>query len=703
MIRWVMNKYTFSGGLLFVFILIVGVGIFMREEVSAHECTIKTVADIEQLFSYDPQEIKKRFAAVTEYLRDGVEDILAVPVNDRSFANTIKPIDELSRYVTIHISPLFDQSYVNPSKDIRHLVQAEYLQLDQVMQNVLSKNVELYKACESYVNGNYKKEKAGLNSESVRLVTELMKRFKRNGLDLPADKLNELKDITNKLNALEIEFDKNIAEENRKLHVTREELAGTSDDFINNLKKTDDGKYILGTDYPTFFGVMNNSTVEATRKKMYELFENRAYPANMPVLDKVIALRDKLGKLLGYNSYAEYELDDQMIKTPKRAYDFINGLIDEARSKQKDEFEKLTKELPASVVLDADGKIKPWDKRYLKEEYKKKHFNLDDEKIAEYFPVDNTLKEVFDIYQTLLDLKFESIKINNLWHEDVRAIKIIDKRTDNIIGYLLLDLYPRDGKYTHACHDTLVAAQKLPNGTICPALSIVIANFPKPQNGRPGLLKHDDVKTFFHEFGHAMHALLGATEMVTFAGTSVKTDFVETPSQMFEKWLDDEELLQRIGRHYKTGEPLPKDIIEKLVGIIRFDSGSFIAGQGYYSLLALDYFGPGEKKDTQEISEKLYKKSLPYTQWVPDTHFQAAFGHLMGYGAQYYGYLWSRVFALDLFDTIKKEGMLSPKAGQRFIDDILGKGGSEDPNVLLKNYLGREPNQEAFLKEYGIK
>ena len=697
-----MNKYTFSGGLLFVFILIVGVGIFMREEVSANECTIKTVSDIEQLFAYDPKEIKSRFAATMEHIQDVVDAILAIPNDERSFCNTFKSIDDLVRYITTHIAPLFDQSYVNPSKEIRDLVQFEYLQLEQVMQNLMSKNVALYKACKAYVEGNYNKEKESLSQEERRFVTELMKRFKRNGLDLPADKIKELKEITNKINALEIEFDKNIAEENRKIHVTREELGGLSDDFINNLKKTDDGKYILGTDYPTFFGVMNNSTVETTRKQMYDLFSNRAYPVNMPVLDKVIALRDKLAHILGYNSYAEYELDDQMIKTPKHAYDFIDGLIADSQNKQKDEFEKLTKELPSSVILDAEGKFKPWDIRYVKEQYKKKHFNLDDEKIAEYFPVDNTLKEIFDIYQTLLDLKFEPITINNLWHPEVLAIKVTNKQTNGIIGYLLLDLYPREGKYTHACHDTLLAAQKLSNGSVCPALSIVIANFPKPQNGRPGLLKYDDVKTFFHEFGHAMHALLGSTEMATFAGTAVKKDFVETPSQMFEKWLDDTELLQRIGRHYKTGEPLPKEIIDKLVGIVRFDSGSFIATQGYYSLLSLDYFSPGEKKDTQGISEELAKKILTYTQWDPNNHFQASFGHLMGYGAQYYGYLWSRVFAIDLFDTIKKEGLLSPKAGQRLISSILGRGGSKDPDVLLKDYLGREPNQKAFLKEYGI-
>jgi thimet oligopeptidase len=697
------NKYTFSGGLLFVLLVFVGTGLFMRKEIQAGECVIQGIDDIERLFSYDPQEIKKRFAMVEEYITEQVDDILVIPAGDRSFDNTMRPLDSIVRFVTANIVPLFDQSYVNPSSEIRNLVQQEWVALEKFIQDKVEKNVDLFKACQAYVAQNYKKQQKDLSPESQRFVDEIMLKFKRSGLDLPADKLNELKDVTNKISALTIEFDKNIAESNKKIHVDRAGLDGLSNDFIEGLEKDADGKYILGTDYPTYHAIMKQCIVEDTRKRMYQLYNTRAYPVNIEVLNKIIALRDELAKILGYKSFAEYELEDQMIKTPKRAYDFIEALMKRAKGKQLEEFEILTKELPQSVSLSADGKMKPWDVAYLKEEYKKKHFSIDDEKVAEYFPVDHTLQEIFTVYQTLLGLKFEPVTIKGLWDPEVKSIKVVNKEDDRVLGYLLLDLYPRPGKYTHACQDTLVFAEKLSDGSYCPALSIVIANFPKPQNGRPGLLKFDDVKTFFHEFGHAMHALLGRTELATFSGTSVKRDFVETPSQMFEQWLDDKEVLQTIGRHYITGEALPENIIKKLSELLKFDSGSFVEGQGVYSLLALDVFGPGAHKDTHAIAEKLYKNALPNTQWDPDNHFEAAFGHLTGYGAQYYGYLWSRVFALDLFEQIEKEGLLSPKAGQRFIKEVLGRGGSADPDVLLKNYLGREPNQEAFFKAYGIK
>jgi thimet oligopeptidase len=279
----------------------------------------------------------------------------------------------------------------------------------------------------------------------------------------------------------------------------------------------------------------------------------------------------------------------------------------------------------------------------------------------------------------------------------------------------MLDLFPRPNKYSHAAHTTIIPATIAPDGTRIPDVSIVIANFSKPTATQPSLLKRSEVQTFFHEFGHALHAVLGATEIASLSGTHTKTDFVELPSQMLEEWLDDKDILKKVSKHYITGQPLPDDIIDTILSLKNLTSGYFVTRQAYLSSIALSYFGSypnstsfslgtplKETKDPHAIMRHLYTTILPHMAFNDNNHFYTSFGHLTGYGAKYYGYLWSKVFALDIFAEIKKNGLLDPVIGQRYIQEVIGKGGAQDPNELLYNFLGRKPNTDAFLTEMGL-
>ncbi len=405
---------------------------------------------------------------------------------------------------------------------------------------------------------------------------------------------------------------------------------------------------------------------------------------------------------MGFDSFAALNLDSQMVKVPERAEQFLTDLIARAREKAELELKAFIEELPESVTLMADGKVKAWDVPYLKIKYKEKHFNIDELKISEYFPMQQTIDALLDIYHQFMGVTFKEVPISGMWHEDVRLIEVYDKKGTQLLGYLFLDLYPRSNKYSHAAHAGLIQAMILPDGKRIPDVSVVMANFPKPTKDKPSLLMRADVRTFFHEFGHAMHALLGATQMGSFSGTSVKTDFVEMPSQMLEEWLWDKDIIKKVSHHYKTGEPLPDDVINNIVALKRYDSGNFVQTQSRYSQLSLDLYKAGEDKDPYKIQEDLIAKIHPRIFFGPEYHMHASFGHLTGYGAKYYGYLWSKVFALDLFEEIKKHGLLNPQIGERYVQEVIGKGGSKDPNELLKNFLGREPCQDAFIKDLGL-
>jgi thimet oligopeptidase len=339
----------------------------------------------------------------------------------------------------------------------------------------------------------------------------------------------------------------------------------------------------------------------------------------------------------------------------------------------------------------------------LKNYYKKTILNVDENKVAEYFPLQHTIDALLAIYQDFFNLEFKQLPVKGLWDPEVKLIEVIDKAENQTMGYLLLDLYPRPGKYTHAAQQVIVPALYLSDGKQNLSLMFVIANFPKPTAEKPSLLKLRDVTTFFHEFGHAIHSFFARTSLASHSGThAVKRDFVEMPSQMLEEWMRDYEILKMVSHHYRTGEKLPDDLIEALLKMRTFDTGFFVSRQLFLANFALDCFNNGPSVDLEALRKKLFDKLINGIQYNPEDHFYASFGHLVGYGARYYGYLWSEVFAHDLFGVIKQEGLLNPAVGRRYAEKVLSKGGSRDPNDLLKDFLGRQPNQNEYMKAMGF-
>lgn len=662
---------------------------------------VRNSNDVREVFPTSAHEIE---AMAENYIKDAqrvIDAIIAIPNDKRTFSNTLKELDTLEALSDLAIFGGIAEviQYTHPDESMRNAAHDAMIKIQGFSVDAMANNVALYNAIKSYAENQAKTE--NLSAQERYYLEKTMEDFKRNGLDLPADKLDEVKKIKKELAALQLDFEANIAKDNSNIKVTRDELAGLSDEFINSLKKTEDGLFILGVDYPTFFNVMENCTVESTRKSLDHAFENRAYPVNHKILEQVIAKRNQMAQLLGYNSFADYDLGDQMVKTVDRAENFIFSLMEKAQVKEKQEFEELLTDLPEGVTLTRDGKLKSWDAAYVKNHFKKKHYNVDEQVISEYFPMEKTVKGLFDVYEKLLSLRLKEVPASGFWHEDVKLIEVYDANSNESFGYLLLDLYPRPNKFSHACHAGIIPSTYADN-KIVPGLSVVIANFPKSTAQTPSLLKRKDVSTFFHEFGHALHARLGRTHIAALSGTSVKRDFVELPSQMLEEWLNDKEILQKVSGHYKTGAPLSDDMIDKIIAVKNFGSGKFLQVQLFYSQLALDLFKEGSQKNIDQLFKDLYLQSNKSVAFDAENHMYASFGHLMGYGAKYYGYMWSKVFALDLFDTIKKHGLLNPEIGQKYVHDVIGKGGSEDPNDLLKAFLGREPNQDAFLRDMGL-
>ncbi len=664
----------------------------------------QTIQGVQDIYTFFPKTVKEVESYIDWAIESAIKDLdalLAIAPKDRTFSNTAQYFDDIGKRFSIVANTCELLPMVHPDTAMREACKKAAIKLGAFNVDAFMSK-PLYKAFDDYQKGAGKHEH--LSDEQRYYIIEMMNDFKREGLNLSDAKLEEVRVLKKKLQELTLAFEKNIDEDKSSILATKEQLAGLEEHFIATLKQDGAGNYIVTCDYPTYNQVKEHCSVEDTRMRLHRAFNNCAYPDNVQLLQEIIALRDTLAHELGFESFAALDLDSVMAKKPSIAHHFIVELARKAKKKAAHEVADFKKELPAGVTLDAQGRFKPWDMEYIKADYKKRHFNLDERNVAQYFEADNTLKEVFAIYQQFLSLSFTVTKPEWSWHDDVKLIEVREQDGNKLRGYIFLDLYPRDNKYSHACHGSVVHAtwKDKQAGQINPSLAIVIANFPKATADRPALLMHHDVETFFHEFGHAMHSILGVTELDAFSGTATKRDFVEMPSQIFEEWMFDKDLLKGISRHYKTGEPLPDALIDSLINLKKFASGLFLTRQCILSLMSLDFYAAGKHKDTSALVEQLYRTYAPEIAYDASTHSQARFGHLTGYGAKYYGYSWSKVFALDLFKMIKKQGLTNPAAGKLFTDKVLGKGGSVDPNTLLHDYLGRAPRQDAFFQDLGI-
>lgn len=523
------------------------------------------------------------------------------------------------------------------------------------------------------------------------------------GCSLNAEQFKEVKRLQKLIEEKSTEFSKNIFEYKKKVYCSENELEGISLRFLQAVPRAENGDYEIGTSYPIVFEILKYCHNEETRKKVWLNFSNVGYPANDSTLSQIVAYRNEMAGILNYPDFASLGLCDKMAKSPQAVRSFLLDLAARLQLPVDQEVAELLKAKPDSVKLTQEGLIEPWNLAYLQGAYEKQFLSLDDNLVAEYFPLDHSLQKMFDLYQNLLGLKFELVKSpKNVWHEDVFLIKVFRKNDDQCLGFLYIDLFPREKKYNHACLYPVVVGFKNELYRSLP-VACVIANFSKPDSSGVALLKHSEVETFFHEFGHAMHAILGGhVELGTVAGTNVLLDFVEAPSQMFQEWMWQPEILASITSHYKTNEPLPEPLISAMLKKRTAFLANFVARQIHLAFFSLECYSKEIRYFSfNELRQRIAEIVPSAIVFHPEAHSYASFGHLTGYGAGYYSYLWSEVFAKDLWSEVKKRGLSSPLAGSLIVD-LLSQGGMKDPSVLLTDVLKREVSSTPF-EEYLLK
>lgn len=645
-------------------------------------------------FNYQAQDLAPAEAEARVKLEKDLATLIAIPQAERTFENTIMGYERAFDNYGNALGMSGFLSYVSTDKKFRDAANDLQMQISQYMVDVATRR-DVYKAIREYTDTNPR-----LDPVQAKLVKEMLIGFKNSGMDLNDADLEKFKALNKEKAEYIIKFDKNIQEYKDPLAVTQEQLRGLGEDYIQKLSKTDDGKYLVTLDYPDYVPFMQNADDEQARKELEFKFNRRGGQENVELLEKTLTLRREIARLLGYKNHAELRLEDRMAKNPKTVMAFLKDL----QKKLKPLGKKEDKEMIAyknSKTGKNSRTLYSWESGYWSNKFRKENLELDSEKIKEYFPSQVVIDGMLDLFGGVFGITFEPVDIP-VWHPDVKAFKIKDKASGELVAYFYMDLYPREGKYKHAACFGLVEGEEKQDGTYQIPFVAIVANLNKPSGDTPSLLKHSEVETLFHEFGHVLHNALTKAKYSAFSGTSVSWDFVEAPSQMLERWAWDPQVLKKISKHYKTGEALPDDLIKRMIAAKNFGAGGMYLRQDFFAQYDMTLHTADTTPDTTKLYFELTKKirGLPLTK---GTIPQASFGHIMGgYDAGYYGYLWSEVIAEDFFGEFKKNGIFNPETGLKFRREILEKGGTLDEEKMVENFLGRPADNKPFLKSIGL-
>ena len=519
-------------------------------------------------------------------------------------------------------------------------------------------------------------------------VARTLRDFRRAGVDKDEGTRARVKALREELVKLGQQFQNNIATDVRTIELAPPDLDGMPDDYKRAHPAGANGKVVLttnNTDYQPFMLYARNMKA---RETFWKIYRQRGDPKNLAVLGRMLEARKELANLLGFPTWADYITGDKMIGTRQAASEFIQKIASAAEPQLTADYEALLarkrRETPGASGVDA------WDSGYLQEQVKAETHKFDSQSVRPYFEYRRVKQGVMDLTSRMFGITYRAVPDAPVWHPDVETFDVFDG--SRLLGRIYLDMYPRDNKYKHYAMFSLVngkAGRILPEG-------VLVCNFPKP-GAEPALMQHSDVETYFHEFGHLLHHVLGGhTRWAGISGVATEWDFVEAPSQMLEEWVWTPETLQTFARHHQTNEPIPGDLVKRMKAADEFGKGIFVRQQMFYAATSLELHTRDPRGlDTGRVVAEMQNKYTPF-KFVEGTHFEESFTHLDGYSAIYYTYMWSLVIAKDMFTVFSKQGLLNPEAARLYRRTVLEPGGSKPAGELVKDFLGRPYRFDAY-------
>ena len=605
------------------------------------------------------------------------------PKKRRTVGNTHRTFDALVRVLDeISVQTQF-LTEVHPDGAMRQAGDAMYQEAER-FRTELDLNRDLYDAFTAL-------DASKADAETRFAVSKILRDFRRSGVDRDDATRAAIKALRDEITSIGQAFDKVIREDTRSIRVAGSaDLDGLPEDYVRSHPPGPDGTIEVTTNYPDALPVFRYARNADVRKRLQFEFLNRGHPANLEVLSKLLARRHALARTLGHESWAAYITEDKMIGSAQAAAEFISKVTAVATPiAQRDAarlLERKREDVPGATALD------PWDANYYAEVIRAEEHDFDTKKLRAYFRFERVRDGLFEITGLLFGVRFERVAGLDLWHESVEVYDVFER--DAHLGRVYLDLHPRKDKYGHAAAVPLMAGVK---GAQLPHAALM-CNFPDPRaSDGPALMDYQDVVTFFHEFGHLLHMVFSTRKWVRTTMNDLEWDFVEAPSQMLEEWVRNPEPLQAFAKHVDTGEPIPSELVDRMERADGVARALGIYRQLLLASISLRYYsGDSGGLDTTDVLKDVYRR-FPLVPFYEGTHFQCNFGHLNGYSAIYYTYMWSLVIAKDLFRKFERSRtLLNPKLALRYRRTILDAGASRPAADMVKAFLGRETSFEPF-------
>jgi len=641
-------------------------------------------------------------ASVRRTIAEGnaaLDQIAALDPKKADFQNTVRALDDIGYRIGFMDNRLSLIKETSINAAVRDAATDSLKELEEWMVG-LDYREDVYrvlKACAA--------KKPKLKGEDAKLLFETMRDYRRAGLDLPKAQRDEVERMRKELSRLATDYESNVTRAQKALKFTRAELEGVPESFLDQVKTGDDEYTVMANITWHYIMIMDNARREATRKKLLVAHDNLARAENIPLLEKILPLRDDVARKLGYKSWADYQTEVKMVKNAATAIGFEEQLTKGLQPKFDAELAEFRK-MKAKETGDPNAKIHIWDWRYFSERLRKEKYDVDAEQLRVYFPYQRVLDGMFAIYQRIFGLKFERVEPPYKWADDLQLYAVSDAKTGEPLGLFYLDMFPREGKYNHFAQFGIVEGKRLEDGRYQRPTVALVCNFPSPAKDKPSLLAHSDVETLFHEFGHAMHSILTRAKYARFSGTSVPRDFVEAPSQMLENWVWDKKVLDGFAADYRDpSKKIPAQILDRLKEARLATEGTRYRRQLSFGLVDLALhtrIHDNNASDALPLSNQVL--SEVFLPMVPNTAFVAYFGHLMHYDAAYYGYAWADAIAADMATVFEHapKGYFDQAAGHRLRAEIYEPGYSREVDISIEKFLGRKRSLEPFFRKIGI-
>ncbi|WP_026464889.1 M3 family metallopeptidase [Adhaeribacter aquaticus] len=663
-----------------------------------------------QTVPFDKIETVDYLPAIKEAIAIGKQEIATIVHNPEAptFSNTVEALEASGELVDRISSIFFNLNAAETNPEIQKLAR-DISPLLTAFSNDITLDEELYKRVQAVYN---QKSNLVLNTEQQTLLDKTYKGFVRNGAGLAEDGKNKLREIDAKLAQLSLAFGEHVLHETNAYTLEINDptkLAGLPESALEAAAQTAQekgkaGSWIFTLQFPSYIPFMTYAENRDLREELYIAYASRSFKNdendNQSIIMEMVNLRNQRAKLLGFKSHADFVLQERMAESPEKVFDFLKNLFQYAKPVAQEELSDLTK---YALAQNGPAELQRWDLSYYSEKLKKEKYTIDDEILKPYFQLEKVVKGVFEVARKLYGLVFKENTTIPVYHPDVKAFEV-EEEGGKHIGIFYADFFPRAGKRNGAWMTAYRGQKKLGGLEQRPHVAIV-CNFTKPTSTKPSLLTFNEVKTLFHEFGHALHGLLANGTYGSLSGTNVYWDFVELPSQVMENWAYEKECLDLFARHYETGELLPAELIQKLK-----DSSNYMAGYTTVRQIGLARLDMGwHTTDPATITDvgSFEAQVLQETELlppVPGTNTSCSFSHIFqgGYSSGYYSYKWAEVLDADTFEFFQEKGIFNRETGDLFRQHVLSAGGSEHPMQLYKRFRGQEPSPQALLRRTGL-